>query len=759
MLKATGKKSFGVIFSALAATLLLAACADMFQPKIPKPDGAERGSADTLFKQEEEITQLAVPSQLYAAPFYSRSEIRLSWEGVQNAAFYLIERAVAIPVQKNYGLEWETPDDGDYETLERFVYGISYTDEILKNPSLDSPEYQYRYYYRVSAFNPARNLDESEPCEPRYAMLFRAPGNVGATGGIFTDYIRVSWEQTEDAISYEIWRSDTERGLPSSLGNVSANQNYFINYVDKKDQGQNYYYIITAKNSFGNISLQTKSAMGFAKMEGAPDAPDIRRSDGCGRGNSDKETKIEWDAVDDAEYYTVYRFSSVDSSLTRLTAETHNTFWIDSVGLKPGVYYYYRVQAIGTDKSSDNELKSPFSGPDLGGKKLSELNVNERYQLAESFIISPPETVAAEKEAGGTVTVKWLPPIGTDEERQKYFYTVYADSGIEGSFTHAVRSGIGPATGSDGYISAMGISIEQYQFFKVVTFNSVGGAGSIPSIVVAPSPSAAVIREATQHAFISPEAVANPNGVYPVRITWVKPANEDPAFYRVERSTRPDGGFAKMSDTSLRADGTGGGTGYSFDGGTGVYSFIDRNDTARVGRKYYYRVLSLNQLEGGSFYSEVKTGWGALTHTQYILEYNKTMKSALKKLTYMHKPGSTEKLGTETKYGTISGQIYYSGAISGLGARIIIKLTDYAEFYIENDSANGVYFILNGDSNTSANMSSNGTMDGTMNCTGMYPGWVKYDGIEIKGGAAGGGTYEVQPAGFSATRLSYTILN
>jgi hypothetical protein len=748
-----------ILFFSVLAALTFASCADMFQPKIPKPDADERGSADTLFKQEEEITQLAAPSQLYVAPFYSRSEIRLSWEGVQNAAYYMIERAEVIPVQTNFGLEWETPDDGDYETLERFVYGNLYTDVILKNPSLDSPEYQYRYHYRVSAFNPAKNLDESEPCEPQYAMLFRAPSSIRASGGTAEEYIEVRWERTEDAVSYEVSKSATERGIPAYLGSVPSNQNYFVNYVDKEDQGKNFYYVVTAKNSFGNSSLQTKSAMGFAKMEGAPDAPVIRRSDGYGRGNSNRETRIEWDEVDDAEYYTVYRFSSTDSSLTRLVAGIEETFLIDSFGLKPGAYYYYRVQAIGIDRSSGNEieLKSPFSGPDLGDKKINELSFQERNELAESFIISPPDTVAAEREAGGSLTIKWLPSIGTDEERRQYTYTVFTHNSIEGDFTTVFSSGVaGSAIGSDGYIRTTGISTGQTLFFKVVAFN--GAAESLPSIVVAPSPVAAVILGATQYAYI-PDAAPNPNGVYPVRITWTKPANEDPAFYRVERSTRPDGSFAKINDVSLRADGIGGGAGYSFDGGTGVYSFIDRNDTARVGRKYYYRVLSLNQLEGGSFYSEVKTGWGALTHRLYALEYNKTMKSALKKLTYMHKPGSTEKLGTETKYGAISGQIYYNGQIAGLGARILIQLTDYAEFYIENEPANGVYFILNGNSNTTANMSSNGTMDGTVNCTGMYPGWLKYDGIEIKGGNAGGGTYEVQPAGFPAEKLSYTVLN
>jgi hypothetical protein len=46
-------------------------------------------------------------------------------------------------------------------------------------------------------------------------------------------------------------------------------------------------------------------------------------------------------------------------------------------------------------------------------------------------------------------------------------------------------------------------------------------------------------------------------------------------------------------------------------------------------------------------------------------------------------------------------------------------------------------------------MSANGTMDGTVVCKGMYPGKVIYDKIQIKGGAAGGGTYGIIRDGFS----------
>ena len=715
----------------------------MFQEKIPLPLNDTPGSLGDVFRQDDPVTQLDVPTQLYIAPFYSRSEIRLTWEPVRGAAYYMIERAVAVPVLKDSVLEWETPGEEGYEILERFVYGVSYNDEIIKNPSLDSPEFQNRYYYRISAYNPARGLDESAPCEPAYAMLFRAPSNVRASGGVSTDYIEVRWEAAADAVSYEIWRSSSEKGIPASLGTVSSNQNYYRNEIDKADQGVDFFYIITAKNRFDNVSLQTRPAMGYAKQEGSPDNPVVRRTAGYGRGNSSSTARIEWNDVDDAEYYEVYRYSNVDSSLTRLTMNTTQTYWVDSAGLKPSTYYYYRVRAWGkdpADPSGEKFLKSQFSDTDAA---------------TESYILSPPDTVVAEKNSDGSIVVKWIPPIGSPEEVHSFFYTVYADTQINGSFTTAVSAGV-TSNIVDGYIRAEGISAQFGQFFRVVTFNPP--AESVFSIVVAPSPAAAVIQDATRYAFISPDAAANSNGVYPVRITWKKPDNDDPVFYHVQRSTRADGGFSPVNDAPLRADGEGT-VGYSLDAATGVYAFIDRNETAKAGRKYFYRVLSLNQLGGGNFYSENRTGWGALTHTQYFLEYNRSMNAALKKLTYMHKPGSTDKLGEETKNGTLSGTIYYYAKIQGIGARIIIQLTDYADFYIENEAENGVYFTLNGESNTTANMSSNGDMDGTVTCTGMYPGKVIYNGIQIKGGAAGGGTYGIEPDGFARGEVSYTVGN
>ena len=84
-----------------------------------------------------------------------------------------------------------------------------------------------------------------------------------------------------------------------------------------------------------------------------------------------------------------------------------------------------------------------------------------------------------------------------------------------------------------------------------------------------------------------------------------------------------------------------------------------------------------------------------------------------------------------------------------------MRYENIADFYIDGVKENGVYFALTGNSNTSASMDQSGTMDGTITCTGMYPGKVYYDKIQIKGGAAGGGTYGVEPTGFSRVEVPY----
>ena len=204
--------------------------------------------------------------------------------------------------------------------------------------------------------------------------------------------------------------------------------------------------------------------------------------------------------------------------------------------------------------------------------------------------------------------------------------------------------------------------------------------------------------------------------------------------YNVYRSTKPDSGFRKINETPIPSS---------------ENCYFDYNETAKTRTYYYYRVLTVNSLEQGNEYSETKSGYGSLTPEQYMREYNKTAINSQTKLTLMHKSNDMDKLGSETAKGAISGTLSYNAKIDGLGARITMHYDNYADFYIEDkNESSGVYFLITGDTNTSANMSANGSMDGVVTCKGMYPGSVSYNNIQIKGGAAGGGTYGIKRDGF-----------
>ncbi|MCL2067844.1 MAG: hypothetical protein FWG99_10310 [Treponema sp.] len=236
----------------------------------------------------------------------------------------------------------------------------------------------------------------------------------------------------------------------------------------------------------------------------------------------------------------------------------------------------------------------------------------------------------------------------------------------------------------------------------------------------------------------------NSSGVYPVRLRWRQPDQRGSAFH-VYRSVMVDSGFERISATPVQEGG-------------GIFSFMDENPAAAPGKIFYYRIALSNAGGEAAVFSETVMGYGALTHECYWQEYNKTIKASHQKLTYMNKPGTTSKLGSEQVQGGISGSLSYQARVAGLGGRVIMQYENYADFYIDNNRALGHYFVLNGNTNTTASMAQNGTMDGVIIVTGMYPGRVYYDKVLIRGGAAGGGTYGVEPNGFRREELSWTLM-
>lgn len=708
------------ILSLLPVLFLFTSCAALFQPKVAMGNSTSNGSLSDLLAEEEEITTLPPSAQILASEGLYSDRIQVAWQPVAHAVSYSLERAVQTPEDPGYATN--TPPD-TFEVINSSVYGTSYTDIILDNPGTNNKEYANKYWYRVYAENNRLKYDPSAPTTTTVpATLFAPPQNVSAETGVNTEYIKVSWKPAKSASSYIVYRTVNSNGTGAEeIDRVTGNQTWYTNEVATSEQGKDFYFIIKALNSkSGQLSASSNIALGYSAVKGAPPVPGAVQV--TTRGTAVDGISLSWNAVSSAEgevKYALFRYSSEDAALTQLTGGTTDTTWTDKNNVKPGIYYYYQVQAWIEDKQTGQKLKSSLS------------KAGEDIPSTQGFLLSAPSGISVDADSSGH-TITWSPAIGSEEEQKQYTYEIL------GSDDKA--SGFAPIGKTSAGETKYTISADSTRkFYRVKTAYS--GISSKESETVAPSPFAAKNLTVSRAANLGAVYQANSSGVYPVKLEWAAPEGGATA-YHIYRSTSQDSGFRKITESPVTE-----------------CAYIDQNDTAKAGKYYYYRVLAVNELEQGKNYSDTIHGYGALTHEQYILEFNKTIKSSQKKMDFFNRPGSTDKLGTETINGNISGTVLYSAKIAGLGANIVIRYDNYADSYIDGNSKLGVYFNLTGNSDTSASMDQSGSMSGTITCTGMYPGSVSYDKIQIKGGNAGGGTYGVQPKGFERKELDYRILN
>ena len=138
----------------------------------------------------------------------------------------------------------------------------------------------------------------------------------------------------------------------------------------------------------------------------------------------------------------------------------------------------------------------------------------------------------------------------------------------------------------------------------------------------------------------------------------------------------------------------------------------------------------------------------SLSPEDYALNYFKKLNKTQKKLTYMNKPGTLEKMGTETVKGNISGTLFYDVKIKGLGAEVVLRYSNYCD-------EEG--WIFDGEILTHSNMAQNGTFEGTIKVMGISPGEITYDKVVMKKGQPASGNYLVTFANLKNAAVSYTV--
>lgn len=248
------------------------------------------------------------------------------------------------------------------------------------------------------------------------------------------------------------------------------------------------------------------------------------------------------------------------------------------------------------------------------------------------------------------------------------------------------------------------------------------------------------------------EENANKHGVFPVLIEW----NEVPGakLYKILKNTKNSKQWTEIAQvTTSNAKNTFSELSskenislLSSDGGSILaFTHNDENAIPNSFTNYKIEAYASNLIDS----SAEQFGWGALTALTYMNTYNENVIKSHSKLTLMHKRINLQKLGKENALGDTSGYLAYHAKVKGLNGVVTMEYSNYCE---------RVQWILNGNSNTKANIFANGKMFGTVKCTGMYPGSVSYDDVEIKKGKANGGFYTISRKGFPDVTIKWDAI-
>ncbi len=271
-----------------------------------------------------------------AATSNNTTRVTVSWKKSNGATSYELFRA-------------ET-NDVEFATNEVFatVTTLSYADTNA------FPAVKYWYWVRACA-----DADISPLAGPADGFrLLTAPTGVSASDGASDDHIQITWNETEGAASYEVWRA--ESSTSSSAASFVAGVTNALEYIDTNVlAGVSYSYWLKAVSD-----LHTTGFSGYDKGWRSPYAPEtVAASDGA----TSDGVVVEWSPVDGAVKYEVWRSESAttDGASRVFTSSDGAVCVHTNTSAAAGVKYWFwvrTVSAVGT---------GVFSEPDDGFRAVA----------------------------------------------------------------------------------------------------------------------------------------------------------------------------------------------------------------------------------------------------------------------------------------------------------------------------------------------------------------------------------------------------
>ena len=176
--------------------------------------------------------------------------------------------------------------------------------------------------------------------------VLATPLLVEASDGIYRDRIDVHWNAVAGVAWYEVYRSAFPRHMYICIATTKE-----LQIADHQMKASQYYYYKVRACLETGCGPFSEPAMGSWEI-GVPEGAFATR------GQFADRIRIEWNRVENATLYYVYRSANPDD-IDALLYMGYETF-LDDFGGLPGKTYYYHVRALTT--STGSALTEPLPG-------------------------------------------------------------------------------------------------------------------------------------------------------------------------------------------------------------------------------------------------------------------------------------------------------------------------------------------------------------------------------------------------------------
>ena len=320
--------------------------------------------AHRFFKVQVTMGEPGRVTEVAATAGTSADGVTLSWRAADWALGYNVYRA--------------TVDDFDRATLVASVSDAAYVDTTAV------PGVEYHYWI-VSVANGGEWLTSEGAVGHRGIGV---PQRVVASDGTATDWITVTWEAVDGAVSYRVLRATSDAVADAVVVGTSAG----TSWMDRAAEcGTVYTYWVVAVGA--NISGEASASdEGYLRL---PAPTDVTASNGA---YADR-IRIAWAEVPAASHYRVYRSSAASGSKTPISGWQTARTYSDTTAEAGQTYYYFVAAAL----DGEGLNASAYSTGAVGGLKVG----------------TPTGVYATDGTSSTGVTVSWQAVVGADG------YTVY----------------------------------------------------------------------------------------------------------------------------------------------------------------------------------------------------------------------------------------------------------------------------------------------------------------------------------------------